>query len=666
VTATTHRQPHDLSDHQAQFRLTLFGDFSLCYGDAAEVIGLGRKTRGLIAYLALTRGAETRERLATLFWERHGFEQARASLRQACYELRKALPGPDRLLVFERDGIALVRENYVTDIDDLLALHDPGPLLAVLGQERIVLLRDLDGLSPAFDDWLMIERAQRDEERLNVAIAVARRAMDDSNLQVAETVASRLIATDPFAELPAQLVIEIRTRAGDRDGARRAYERHADVLRRELGVSPSAAMVKLFDEMPAVPSGGRCGHSGDQRFRALEPTRERDGTDGRDVAVRRHGWTRRAAWVGLAGATTAVASLAWLRSSRYTPDPRAVELYQRGQAIQKAGVLETMGEAIEAYKQAAAIDPRYADAWGALALCYRYRAIGPLLRLGDPQDVRAAAKRALALDPDNADARLALIILYPCYRRCQEDEAQLRTFLRDHPDSAVGHVRLGELLFNVGRIEDAVSEVRRAIGIDPSLQVAWVDLAFALYYAGRDGEGDLAIEDARSRWPQDWRLYVGGYYLLLCSKRYDEAIEYLRDTSRLPRVLGPEMVEGWTQETDAFASGRGLAALKNKFSVVAQPASSQIEAPWFAAPGLALFGWVDEMFAYFEAFYFGGVINGTRIAPPGPLDPRPTYPLFAPAVLSLRNDPRFASLLARTGLENYWHKAGIQPDFRRG
>jgi hypothetical protein len=58
-------------------------------------------------------------------------------------------------------------------------------------------------------------------------------------------------------------------------------------------------------------------------------------------------------------------------------------------------------------------------------------------------------------------------------------------------------------------------------------------------------------------------------------------------------------------------------------------------------------------------------VNGTRIAPPGPLDLRSSGPLFAPAVLSLRNDPRFTSLLARTGLEDYWRKSGTQPDLRQ-
>jgi DNA-binding winged helix-turn-helix (wHTH) protein/Tfp pilus assembly protein PilF len=390
-------------------------------------------------------------------------------------------------------------------------------------------------------------------------------------------------------------------------------------------------------------------------------------TDGRDVAVRRREWTRRAALVGLAGAATAAASLTWLRSRRHTPNPRAVELYRRGQAIQKTGVLETMGEAIEAYKQATAIDPRYADAWGALALSYRYPVVSPIVRLSDPQEVRAAARRALALDPGNADALLALITLYPSYRRWQEREAHLRTFLRDYPDSALGHLQLGGLLFNVGRIEDAVTELNFSIGIDPTRQIAWLMLAKAYYYAGRDDEGDIAIEDARSRWPQAWRLYVNGYYLLLFSRRYNEAVAYLRDTSRRPRMLSREMVESWMHEADALASGRGLAdKVNNGLRPVFQPASVEIQAPEFAGPALALLEKVDEMFTFFEAFFFGGVVNGTRVDPPGPLDPRSSGFLFAPVVLSLRNDPRFASLLARTGLEDYWHKARTPPDFRRG
>jgi tetratricopeptide (TPR) repeat protein len=341
------------------------------------------------------------------------------------------------------------------------------------------------------------------------------------------------------------------------------------------------------------------------------------------------------------------------------PDPRAVALYQRGQVIQKAGVFESMGEALAAYKQAVAIDPRYADAWGAMALSYRF---GAPPQLTDPRLVVAAAQRALALDPDNADAQLALILLYPYYRRWQEREARLRAFLHDHPDSALGHVRLGWLLFNVGRIEEAVTLAQRAIALDATRQSGWLLLVHACYYAGRDGEGDMAIEEARSRWPQDYTLYAEGYFFLLDSKRYNEALVYLRDTSRRPRMLRRELAESWMRRADALATGRGIVEAVNRARAPLSVAMNTLE---FGAPSEVLFGRVDELFALFEVYFFGGSVEGTRVPPPGPLDPRYSAVLFAPALAGLRGDPRFASLLARTGLEDYWRKSGTQPDFRR-
>jgi DNA-binding winged helix-turn-helix (wHTH) protein/tetratricopeptide (TPR) repeat protein len=376
-------------------------------------------------------------------------------------------------------------------------------------------------------------------------------------------------------------------------------------------------------------------------------------------------WSRRATALGLvaAGGAAVIGTAAWFQTRQHAPDPRAVALYQRGQAIQKAGVFEAIGQALEYYKQAVAIDPHYADAWGALALSYRYPVISPETRLGDPQEVRTAAQRALALDPDNADARLALITLYPCNRRWQEREVQLRAFLRDHPDSVLGHFRLGEILVDVGRIEDAVTLNEHAISLDPTRQICWAALALTYFYAGRDREADVTIEGARSRWPQDRMLYVLGYYFILYSKRYSEALAYVSDSSRRPRVFRRDQAEFWMHQADALATGRGLAEFKN---MARAPVSAAMGSLLFAAQSEVLFGRVDELFALLEVYFFGGSVDEKRFDPPGPLDLRPSYPLFAPLVLSLRNDPRFASLLARTGLEDYWRKSGTQPDFRRG
>ena len=154
-----------------------------------------------------------------------------------------------------------------------------------------------------------------------------------------------------------------------------------------------------------------------------------------------------------------------------------------------------------------------------------------------------------------------------------------------------------------------------------------------------------------------------GYFLILGSKRYEEALAYLRDTGRRPRLVRPGLAESWMRQADALATGRGIAEEKNKLR--AQPAIVQLQNLGFGAIIMALTGMVDELFALLEASYFGGEVNGTRVPPPGPHDWRITGVLFNPALAGLRGDPRFASLLARTGLEDYWSKSGTLPDFRR-
>src|SRR5207245_1854240 len=89
--------------------LTLLGGFQARLATGQVLTLPTRKTQALLAYLALRPGHPyTRDRLATLLWGDTGDEQARKSLRQAMYVLRKTLPStePPSFLV-EGQTIAL-------------------------------------------------------------------------------------------------------------------------------------------------------------------------------------------------------------------------------------------------------------------------------------------------------------------------------------------------------------------------------------------------------------------------------------------------------------------------------------------------------------------------------------------------------------------------------
>src|SRR5688572_12331169 len=75
------------------FQLTLLGGFQ-ARRDGGDAVTLPtRKAQALLAYLAVPAGrAHPRDKLATLLWGESPEDQARNSLRQALFALRKALP----------------------------------------------------------------------------------------------------------------------------------------------------------------------------------------------------------------------------------------------------------------------------------------------------------------------------------------------------------------------------------------------------------------------------------------------------------------------------------------------------------------------------------------------------------------------------------------------
>ncbi|UFN49855.1 hypothetical protein LPC08_04215 [Roseomonas sp. OT10] len=143
-----------------RLRLTLLGATDAWSLTSERVLPRGRKTRALLAILALANGQPvSRLRLASLLWSRSAVEQARGSLRQALHELASALaPAGPGLLSAGRDAVTLdASQAWVDALEGLRATPDRPEALELLGAP---LLPDLDGLSPALDSWLADERSR--------------------------------------------------------------------------------------------------------------------------------------------------------------------------------------------------------------------------------------------------------------------------------------------------------------------------------------------------------------------------------------------------------------------------------------------------------------------------------------------------------------------------
>ena len=195
-----------------------------------------RRARAVLAYLALHPGPHARAQLAARFWPDVLDESARASLRAALTELRRALGPAAGQLVGGRETVAL---EGVIDTRAFAVALDAGDAAAALEASRAPILDGFD------DDWA------HDARELHA------RRLADALEQVAATAepadAIRLtreqVALDPLAEAPNRRLIERLAAAGDRAAALAAGERFAERLRGALGIPPSRETRALLDEL---------------------------------------------------------------------------------------------------------------------------------------------------------------------------------------------------------------------------------------------------------------------------------------------------------------------------------------------------------------------------------------------------------------------------------
>lgn len=242
-------------------RANVLGPFRLSRPGGADRTPRARKSRALLAYLLLTPGPVSRERLAALFWGDRGEDQAKASLRQALYELRELSSGPDPLLIVRRDEVSVRPGACSLDVERMTAAArtgDIGQVSATLDNGDLTLLADLDGAGRDFDDWLSVQRT-RWRDRLATAAVDAGEAALAAGRPVAEVrrLADALERADPLSEPAVRLGLRADRAAGDLAALHRRYRRFAEQLSRELDAEPAGETQALLqvEAAPPPPTG---------------------------------------------------------------------------------------------------------------------------------------------------------------------------------------------------------------------------------------------------------------------------------------------------------------------------------------------------------------------------------------------------------------------------
>ena len=236
-------------------------------------------------------------------------------------------------------------------------------------------------------------------------------------------------------------------------------------------------------------------------------------------------------------------AIGFLRAAaRLTPASHPSEgLYRAWIALGEASEKSDPAQALDAYRKAAAFQPREAEP---------HLSMGQILeRASRFPEAEAEYRQALSLDPRSTDASIGLANVYMKTRRLPEAEEALRRVLAAQPDSASAHIQLGRVLAAEGKTAPAIDELNAGLKISPLDAAAALDLA-QLY--GSVGKNDLAEAGYRnliSAHPSDAELHRRLGETLLRERKFPEAQQEFATALRINPNLG-EAYSGL-----AFAAG---------------------------------------------------------------------------------------------------------------
>ena len=175
---------------------------------------------------------------------------------------------------------------------------------------------------------------------------------------------------------------------------------------------------------------------------------------------------------------------------RYTDDTEAYQLYLQGLFFWKKRNEQGLSLAIKYFERALEKDPDYALAWAGIAntlsLMGEYTNIS---RRDLYEKQMTAVHKALEIDPQLAEAHISLgISLMLNDWNWAGAEREFKLGLQLDPKNATGHHWYAELLLFIGRTEEAFKEIDIAVDLDPVSQGILKDRGIFQYYLGQYDE----------------------------------------------------------------------------------------------------------------------------------------------------------------------------------
>jgi TolB-like protein/Tfp pilus assembly protein PilF len=316
--------------------------------------------------------------------------------------------------------------------------------------------------------------------------------------------------------------------------------------------------------------------------------------------------------------------------------PDAYESYSKGEfALNTSNSKAEFEASIPYFEDAIRRDPTFAPPYVGLANAYSN--LGTVFIGGLPEETRPkvmkAAEKALELDPNLAEAHVLLANVKQEQWHWADAEAEYRRALALNPNSAPAHEGLALWLACQGRADEAVAWAQRGRELDP-IAVSFEDFGWTLFQARHYDQAIHELRGALALRPDDLGTLTDLGFALIANNQAADAIPVLeKAVSVSKRSAGPL---GVLTRAYAHSGRRGdalrvLAELKNRKKAGYVPAGAFVNAYLGLGENDEAFVWLEQ--AYKEQ---SNMLQFVKV-----------HPFFDP----IRNDPRFADLVRRVGLE---------------
>jgi TolB-like protein/Tfp pilus assembly protein PilF len=177
-----------------------------------------------------------------------------------------------------------------------------------------------------------------------------------------------------------------------------------------------------------------------------------------------------------------------------TTNTEAYNFYLKGLYFVSRPNREALESALAFFRQALELDPDFAQAHAGVALVF---ASMGAINLAPQNEVfpkaKAATERALALDPESALAHaISATVQYYFDLDWAAAEKSFRRVLELNPSESIARGQYAWLLVSLKKFDEAMTEIKRALAIDPLMPLLY---AWSVGIHGAAGRTDEALEE---------------------------------------------------------------------------------------------------------------------------------------------------------------------------